>query len=649
MSNTFRAHYLFAALVSLAFLLLPAASQAGQKVYLTSCCGNGGATVSVLDAMMDMEMGFIPAQKGTTAIAMAPDNMTAFIGLSANGSNQVEAVDVMMGTVMMTFPAGNGAAAIAIAPDESAGYIANQNDGSVTIFEPMTGNILGNISVLPGGACLDAAVAPDSSKAYVVCQINPKGKDSQSMLAVISNHQLQHSIALPGTKPFPGNTVLAMSPDGTRAYIAGISTATQTGYAAVNLTKQRVLNFFPLPDMSYGLAVDPMYPQVLFSSGKGVLHYIDAATGTINGTTSLRSSGKGGLVPYMDGMRIAVASVDDDLVAVIDNTDGQLTAQIPTGAAPRRLVVSDDMMTSLAGTTYTTLVHIFDAKTGSWISDFEGGSAPGGVLFSPDGTRAYVVDQGRAEDSGKGSGLSTIDLTMMNERLWKTAIPGASNAVISPDGKAIYVGTSKGSVAAVNPQRGSVRYKVALGSIAGYPGLAVSPDNQKVYASYTLKSGGSALAVIDPATRKITNTISLDSGSSSASPFVALSPDGTRAYVTLSEQNEVAVVDLTKQQLLAMANLGANVNPICIAIHPAGMTAYVVANTGIVVLDLRTNTASGTIPISGSPMNVAFTADGKMAYASVMNGAAAVIDTAIQRVIQQLPVQNTLGVAISAQ
>ena len=70
----------------------------------------------------------------------------------------------------------------------------------------------------------------------------------------------------------------------------------------------------------------PCSPMCCFLQASGVLNYIDAKTGQIEVSTSLGSSGKGGVVPYMGGMRVAVASVDDDVLAVIDNTDGRLAS-----------------------------------------------------------------------------------------------------------------------------------------------------------------------------------------------------------------------------------------------------------------------------------------------------------------------------------
>src|SRR5579863_8506133 len=145
MYAAFRKPSVLAILGILLFLMIPSISLANPKVYLTTCCGDG-ATVSILDSMMLMEMNFVPAGSGTTAIAIGPDSMTGYLGLSPQGqAGVVEVIDAMMGTVMMTFPAGNGAAAIAITPDGSTGYIANKNDGSVTIFDTATGSIKANL------------------------------------------------------------------------------------------------------------------------------------------------------------------------------------------------------------------------------------------------------------------------------------------------------------------------------------------------------------------------------------------------------------------------------------------------------------------------------------------------------------------------
>jgi DNA-binding beta-propeller fold protein YncE len=254
-----------------------------------------------------------------------------------------------------------------------------------------------------------------------------------------------------------------------------------------------------------------------------------------------------------------------------------------------------------------------------------------------------VVDQG-IQGTGKGSGVMVMD-TMMNMRMYGIPVAGASNGAMRPDMKTVYVGTVNGSISVIDTSAGYVTGQIALGSSAA-PALAVSADSKTLYAGYLASGGGSALAVIDTSTGNVTNTIALGSGTLSAAPVVTLSPDGARAYAALTADSAIAIVDLTKQQLVGTVNVGSSVFPACVGIHPAGKTAYVPSNTGVVILDLNSNIVEGTIPISGVPQNVAFNSDGSMAFVSVMNGNAVVIDTAIQKVIQQLSATNTLGVAI---
>jgi DNA-binding beta-propeller fold protein YncE len=299
---------------------------------------------------------------------------------------------------------------------------------------------------------------------------------------------------------------------------------------------------------------------------------------------------------------------------------------------------------SLSGNTFTTVVHEFNAGNGMWTMDFEGGAAPASVLPSSQGM-AYVVDQGIA-GSGAGSGVTIMD-TMMNMRIVTVPVSGAMTGVLRPDQSVVYVGAANGSISILDTTLQQVTGTISLGtSVQGAPQLAASSDSKTLYATYLPSTGGSALAVINTSTNHITNTIVLGTGTLSAAPAITLSSSGSLAYAALTNSSQIAIVDLVKQQVQQTVNLGSDVFPNCIGIQPGGMSAYVPSNTGVVVFDLTSNTVAGTIQISGAPQNVAFTMDGSMAFVSVMNGNAVIIDTAIDKVIQQLSATDTLGVAI---
>lgn len=184
--------------------------------------------------------------------------------------------------------------------------------------------------------------------------------------------------------------------------------------------------------------------------------------------------------------------------------------------------------------------------------------------------------------------------------------------------------------------------------------LAVSPDGSKVYAAFTDLSGKNTLAVISTASNTITQKIPLSMGASFSGPFVALSVDGTRAYVTLTNASQLAIVDTVSNQLLSTVSISPSY-PVSLAVHPNGKTAYLVSNlsfSGIVVFDLTTGSVTGTIAAPGTPVpfNVAFTPDGSRAYMTEELGPVLIIDTASQKIVGQLPVgnSNSIGVTIAA-
>jgi len=129
-------------------------------------------------------------------------------------------------------------------------------------------------------------------------------------------------------------------------------------------------------------------------------------------------------------------------------------------------------------------VALYDAATGTLQKVLQAGVLPDQVTFSPDGRKLLVANEGEAISSANNpqGSVSIIDLSH-----------GAANATVS---NTISFASLNGSEAALKAQ-----------GLALYPGQAAAND-------------------IEP-------------------EYVTVSPDGTRAYVTLQEVNAVAVIDLT--------------------------------------------------------------------------------------------------------
>ncbi|MGZ6644442.1 MAG: YncE family protein, partial [Solirubrobacteraceae bacterium] len=110
---------------------------------------------------------------------------------------------------------------------------------------------------------------------------------------------------------------------------------------------------------------------------------------------------------------------------------------------------------------------------------------------------------------------------------------------------------------------------------------------------------------------------------------VALSPDGSRAYVTNFRSGTVSVVDTATETVIATPGAGGQVDGL--AVSPDGSKAYVADSSGdrIGVLDTATNAVrTNAIDPGGVPRAIAFTPDGAKAYVIVQDAGVRRIDAA---------------------
>jgi YVTN family beta-propeller protein len=131
-----------------------------------------------------------------------------------------------------------------------------------------------------------------------------------------------------------------------------------------------------------------------------------------------------------------------------------------------------------------------------------------------------------------------------------------------------------------------------------------------------------------------TNTVITTIPTSGHPDVVAVSPDGTHAYVTTFTDGTVLVIDTATNTVITTIPVGVVV--VGVAVSPDGTVAYVTElSTGtVVVIDTASNTVIATIPVGAGPASVAFSPDGTHVYVtnsndrtvSVISVAAAPID-----------------------
>lgn len=122
------------------------------------------------------------------------------------------------------------------------------------------------------------------------------------------------------------------------------------------------------------------------------------------------------------------------------------------------------------------------------------------------------------------------------------------------------------------------------------------------------------------------------------------SSNRTRAYVSLRDENKVAVIDTVLRKKIAAVAVGRN--PIQVFITPDGRYIYV-ANQGteadpdnsVSVIDTTSNTVVATIKAGKGAHGVVVGADGRRAFiTNTEDDTVSVIDTATQKVINTIKV-----------
>lgn len=280
------------------------------------------------------------------------------------------------------------------------------------------------------------------------------------------------------------------------------------------------------------------------------------------------------------------------------------------------------------------------------------------VAVTPDGSRAYVTDSFTSVwvvDTGSNSVIAKI-----------AAGSGPKAIAITPDGKSAYVTSitcaapscpatppPQASVEVIDTSSNSLTATITIGNLptvqtpgVSLSGIAISPDGTRAYVS---NGQGNQLWAIDTASHQVVATIPTTVLGFAG---VSINPDGSRLYAaSIGNPSVVDVIDTKADAVVASIALPGSDVPTGIAVTPDGTHAYVTGETGHVwVIDTATNATLTTIPISdGQPLlDIAFTPDGTRAYiACGNNNAIYILDTTTSRIVGQITSHYPGGLAIS--
>ncbi|BBX70329.1 YVTN family beta-propeller repeat protein [Mycolicibacterium psychrotolerans] len=530
----------------------------------------GGPAHGTVTIEPDGTFVYTPSAAGDSAVTLQ-DNFTVTVSDATGNSTTVP-------ITLITDPAGT-ASALSLRANDPGGTDAlhvsiapgdiGSEQGGLLVRNPSYGTTA--TSTTATSTTVYEPVAPDAA--------NPTTQSENTVVATVGV----------GRTP----TRIAVSPDGTRAYV------TNTSSRSVSV--------------------------------------IDTATNTVIDTvrvghrpTAVRVS--------PDGTRAYVTNTYSRSVSVIDTATNTVIDTVRVGLRPTALAVSPDGTRAYVINSYSRSVSVIDTATNTVTDTVCVGKFPTRVAVSPDGSRAYVTNSHSRSVSVIDTDTDAVIDTVRVGRL-------PNHVAVSPDGTRAYVtNTYSRSVSVIDTDTNTVIDTVRVGWAP--TAVTVSPDGTRAYLSNTYSR---SVSVIDTATNTVIDTVRVGW----APTAVAISPDGTRTYVTNSYSGSVSVIDTATNTVIDTVGVGRG--PVAVAVTAGGSLPIVTPPSPPVISDPTTGAMTGflgvfdpdgdpltfTLAPGGAPNYGTVTIDATGNYTHMPNGAAQI------RVGLGVPIQDSFTVNVT--
>lgn len=165
-------------------------------------------------------------------------------------------------------------------------------------------------------------------------------------------------------------------------------------------------------------------------------------------------------------------------------------------------------------------------------------------------------------------------------------------------------------------------------------GVAVSTDGSRAYVA---NSADRSVSVVNTATGAVTGSISV--GGTPSAVAVDPRPGSSRAYVALKSSGRLSVVDTSNNTVTTTVPVG--LSPTAVAVSMSGSRVYVANTVGgtVSVIDPTVNKRVATVSVGLSPVALAVSSDGSRVYAALRGSdQIAVMDAARNTVITRVRV-----------
>jgi YVTN family beta-propeller protein len=282
------------------------------------------------------------------------------------------------------------------------------------------------------------------------------------------------------------------------------------------------------------------------------------------GTYSVGTEPKG-IAVTLDGTKAYVSNTGDfstpgNTVTVLNLVTGTTITTLTVGSGPQAAVLNPAGTKVYVANRVSGTVSVISTASNTVTNTITVGVGAFGIAFTPDGTKAFV-----SRYSAAGI-IDVIDTSTETNIASITDAPAWSEGVaVSPNGLTLYAtGSNNDALYLINANT----YVVSATSypVGHFPtSVRVSPEGLSVYV-VNEGATNSTVSVFDAAGLSVVNTIPAGDYPTD----MVVSADGSRGYVTSTDNDVITVMDLFTETVLTTINSG--IDPWAIALSADGRT-----------------------------------------------------------------------------
>lgn len=300
---------------------------------------------------------------------------------------------------------------------------------------------------------------------------------------------------------------------------------------------------------------------------------------------------------------LLVLEKDDKSLAIIDPATSHVITRVPAGEDPHEIVASEDGKLAFISNygafgspQHTLTVVDLAAQKSLGTIDLGALLAPHGlqmsngkVYFTAEGSKAI----GRYDPAAKqidwilGLGQNRTHMLLVapdGNRIFTSNVNGNSVSILDRDPKADVSGWTQTTI--------------SVGQ--GPEGFDVSPDGKELWAA---NSHDGTVSIVDIASRKVVQSIDVHTKHSNRLEFTH---DGKLVLISDLGGGDLVIVDAATRKEIKRVNLGHGIAGILLA--PDGSRAYVAVSpdSNVAIFDLKSLSVVGRIPTGRGPDGMAW-------------------------------------------